>query len=234
MKVRVFSVFILVVSITWLALLGPGGARSLAAQSQSAAPAPAPDRARVSAALRSAPLMFIENVGQFDQRARFQVRGGDATLWLAEGGLWMTVGEGVNLKVGFVGANLHPRLEPFNRLDTHVSYFVGSDPANWRADVPVWGGVRYVDLYPGVDLEVTGDGGRWAWQLLCRADCQSALQRVRLRVDGADALGLDGDELHVTTALGEYALPLLQVVGAADASLVAVCFGKAQSTIGCF
>jgi hypothetical protein len=68
-------------------------------------------------------------------------------------------------------------------------------------------------------LEVTGDGGHWAWQLVCGADCQSALRRVRLRVEGADALGLDGDVLRLTTALGEYTLPLLQVVGAEGANL---------------
>jgi hypothetical protein len=204
-----------------------GGAWLEAAQSQLAAPvalASAPDR--VSTALRSAPLMFIENVGQFDQRARFQVRGGDAILWLAEDGLWVTVAKGVNpstysghrLKLSFVGANPHPRIEPFNRLETRVSYFIGHDPAKWRADVPVWGGVRYVDLYPGVDLEVTGDGGRWAWQLAIR-NSQFAVSNVRLRVEGAEALTLDGDHLRLTTALGEYTLPLLQVVGAADANL---------------
>lgn len=36
-----------------------------------------------------------------------------------------------------------------------MSYFVGEDPAKWRAAVPVWSGVRYVDLYPGIDLEVS-------------------------------------------------------------------------------
>jgi hypothetical protein len=241
MKARLFTVFILAVSLTAPALV-PGGARPLAAQSRPAAPAPVPDHARVSAALRSTPLMFIENVGQFDQHARFQVRGDHATLWLAEDGLWATVAEGVNpstprpldkfgtrqarddassghlVKLSFVGADPHPRLEPFDQLDTRVSYFVGSDPANWRADVPVWGGVRYVDLYPGVDLEVMGDGGRWAWQLAIR-DSQFAISNVRLRVDGADALTLHGDVLHLTTALGEYTLPLLQVVGAAGANL---------------
>jgi hypothetical protein len=39
-------------------------------------PAHVHDQAQVSAALRSAPVMFIENVGQFDAGARFQVRGG--------------------------------------------------------------------------------------------------------------------------------------------------------------
>jgi hypothetical protein len=262
MKVRLLSAFVLVVSMAALVLspsallridsvegqsrgaegLAPvlGGAWLKAAQSQLAAPvvlASAPDRA---------PLMFVENVGQFDQRARFQVYGGNATLYLAEGALWFTVFErpqvdvsqgqtpatperfstphedppcqGVSLKLSFVGANPHPRLEPFNHLDTRVSYFIGHDPAKWRADVPVWGGVRYVDLYPGMDLEVMGDGGRWAWQIAIR-NSQFAVSNVRLRVEGAEALTLDGDHLRLTTALGEYTLPLLQMVGAADANL---------------
>ena len=73
---------------------------------------------------------------------------------------------GVNLRLSFPGANPHPRLEPFDRLETHVSYFIGADPAKWRADVPVWGGVRYRDLYPGVDLEITGENGQWQWRLI--------------------------------------------------------------------
>ncbi len=58
------------------------------------------------------------------------------------------------------------RLEPFDRLDTHVSYFLGNDPAQWRADVPVWGGLRYQGLYPGMDLEVTAEAGRMVLRLV--------------------------------------------------------------------
>ena len=73
-----------------------------------------------------------------------------------------------NIKLSFVGANLHPRIEPFDRLDTVVSYFLGNDPDKWRPDVPVWGGVRYVDLYPGVDLEITSEGGQMVQRLAAR------------------------------------------------------------------
>ena len=38
--------------------------------------------------------MFIENVGQFEEGARFQVRGGDRTIWLAEDAIWTRVREG--------------------------------------------------------------------------------------------------------------------------------------------
>jgi hypothetical protein len=203
--------------------------------------------------------MFIENVGQFADGARFQVRGGDKTIWLTEDEIWVTVVEeppptprlpdgrhpsplsvtetetesgasgevqGVNIRLSFSGANPHPRLEPFNRLETVVSYFIGNDPAQWRAAVPVWGGVRYRDLYPGIDLEITGEGGHLVQRLVTRPGAN--LSAVRLRVEGADAVtptpspaavaspnlvGRAGWEqgLLLRTALGDFTLPLLQV-----------------------
>ena len=38
-----------------------------------------------------APLMFIENTGQFDPRARFEMRGASETMWLTEDAIWITV-----------------------------------------------------------------------------------------------------------------------------------------------
>ncbi|MCX6032879.1 MAG: SBBP repeat-containing protein [Chloroflexi bacterium] len=121
----------------------------------------------------------------------------------------------VDLRLSFPGANPHPTIEPFARLDTHVSYFLGSDPAEWRPDVPVWGGVRYRDLYPGVDLEVSAAGGQWQWQLAASTPSPVATgegwgEGVTLRVEGADAVALDGDALRLTTAAGDLTLPLLR------------------------
>ena len=123
---------------------------------------------------------------------------------------------GVNLRLSFPGASLHPRLEPFDRLETHVSYFIGADPAKWRADVPVWGGVRYRDLYPGVDLEITGENDQWQWRLVENALSPGLSLKgqggraVRLRVEGADAVAAEGNRLRVSTSAGELAVPLLQ------------------------
>ena len=213
------------------------------------------DRARVSAELQSTSVMFIENVGQFAEGARFQAHGGDRTIWLAEEAVWITVLEkpgkgtegqgdgeafatpirnhkskienrkGVNLKLSFPGANPHPRLEPFNRLDTHISYFIGNDPDRWRTNAPVWGGVRYVDLYPGIDLELTGESGQIVQRLVVRDGAISPTARrpsladVRLRVEGADQVALDSDRLRLTSAAGEFSLPLLHTSTVADVSL---------------
>jgi hypothetical protein len=176
--------------------------------------------------------MFIENVGQFDTRARFQVRGGGGALWLAEDALWLTLLElpqteerpdlrglrdlrglpsddqlhrGVNIKLSFVGANPHPRLEPFRRLDTHMSYFLGNDPARWHADVPVWGGVRYRDLYPGIDLELSGEDGRWQPRMIARSGAD--LSVVRLRLEGAGDAVQETDDPDVLRAYPFHPFP---------------------------
>jgi uncharacterized repeat protein (TIGR01451 family) len=176
-----------------------------------------PDAAYTSPASQGFPLMFVENVGQFDERARFQVHGGPGVLWLADDALWITLAgednEGVNLRLSFPGANPHPHLEPFDRLDTTVHYYLGNDPAHWHTGVPVWGGVRYVGLYPGVDLEITGKSGQLTWQLLCPTGCRD----MRLRVEGAESIAAKSNTLHVVTTVGDLALPLLAVEGSTPA-----------------
>ncbi|MDP2659856.1 MAG: SBBP repeat-containing protein [Dehalococcoidia bacterium] len=207
----------------------PSTGHAVTAAAQSRPPAdtsPVPDQARVAASLVGTPLMFIENVGQLKEGARFQVLGRNGAIYLAEDSLSFTVmgssatqlqpktedprNRGVNLEVTFPGANPNPLIEPFDRLDTQVSYFIGNDPTKWRVGVPVWGGVRYVDLYPGIDLEVTGEEGRLVQRIVVRG---GDLGAVRLRVEGADKLAVAGDSLQVDTAVGTFTMPLLQLAG---------------------
>lgn len=204
----------------------------------------------------TASLMFIENVGQFDPRARFQVRGAGETLWLAEDAIWITVvkekeemsgsgGEweplsrshprspahGVNLKLTFPGANPHPRLESFGRQETTVSYFTGGDPGRWRSNVPTWGGVRYVELYPGVDLEINSQAGHLTWQLVSQS--LSASQRAGLkgdpllRVEGTDEVTVRQNRLCLGAGGGDFCLPILsdQMMGASKASIISTSDG---------
>ena len=100
------------------------------------------------------------------------------------------------LKLTFPGSNPDVRIEPFNPLTTTVSYFIGSDPEQWRPAVPVWGGVRYVGLYPGVDLVL--DGRDRFWQL--EAAPGAATEEVQIQVAGADAIAFDGVALQLDVA----------------------------------
>lgn len=229
MRSHVTLLGILLVLCVGLLLLPSGEAPLRAAEAESGFGAPG--ESDVEAALQSAPLMFIENVGQFAEGARFQVLGAEGTLWLAEDALWITVMEpvpatdpmerrnrltqageqesrnGVNIKLSFVGANPQPRLEPVDRLDTTVSYFRGSDPDGWRPDVPVWGSVRYIDLYPGIDLEITEENGRWQPTIVSK-EAEINLTQVQLRIEGATVDDVDSGLLHLGSMFGPVVLPL--------------------------
>lgn len=203
---------------------------------------PAENQRRATTPAARGPLTFVENVGQFSEGARFQIVGANGSIWLADDGLWVTVFDesstpgtevatdsssppskngteppsvarrGVNLKLSFADANAAARIEPFGRLDTNVSFFIGNDPSNWHPDVPTWTGVRYHDLYPGVDLKIIGADGRWEWRLASRSGevSQGTLAKIRLRIEGATAVSEDAGVLRIRTAVGEVGLPLLE------------------------
>ena len=194
----------------------------------------------------AAPNILIQNAGQFGPGAQFLLMQGNQRIWLTENAVWLVVpgrassaaapkgaahggrelleraraaaaGPATAVRFTFEGANQAAALEPFDAVAAHVSYLIGNDPQQWHSDVPVWSGVRYRDLYPGVDL-VIGDDAASAmpWRLEARPGAD--LQAVALRVDGADAVKAEGGALQLALKAGtvQVALPAWSLSGRAD------------------
>jgi YD repeat-containing protein len=123
--------------------------------------------------------------------------------------------KGLNVGINFVNANPGVVVQGIDRLDTRISYFIGSDPEGWYSDVPAWGGVRYNDLYPGIDLEIRGDAENLSWHFILRDEKRFAEEseksgkqkEVRLRVDGVKELSGTDQSLSAQTDIGDLLLP---------------------------
>ena len=115
----------------------------------------------------------------------------------------------VNFSFIFEGANPNPTIKAINLLYTKVSYLIGDNRASWPLGVSAWAGVRYENLYEGVDLEITSESGNWKWRVF--ADDQKALAQVRLRIEGADQLRLTNDALLLSTRAGDFSFPLIDI-----------------------
>ncbi|HEX8291169.1 MAG TPA: SBBP repeat-containing protein, partial [Pyrinomonadaceae bacterium] len=103
----------------------------------------------------------------------------------------------------FVGANPRPEVAGEGLLEGKVNYFVGRDASKWRAGVRTFSGVRYRDLYKGVDLVFHGGpaGTRLEYDFVLAPGADPG--DVRLGFDGADRLSLGrGGELLVHTGAG--------------------------------
>jgi hypothetical protein len=62
---------------------------------------------------------------------------------------------GCTVWMRFQGANPSPTISGQGEMMTRYSYYLGSDPEGWALNVPVYSGVVYRDLWPGIDLTFT-------------------------------------------------------------------------------
>lgn len=189
----------------------------------------------------SSQLHFIENIGQFDPRAHFRVQSNQGTLWLADNALWLTLLTplpdapypqtgthlsqvsysrlGINIKLSFVNANTSPQIMPFDRRQTSINYLLGHQSTSSYTDAPGWAGVRYLSLYPGIALEITGTPDQFQFRLVCHTDCAVGLQQMRLQIEGAESFHFREGQLILITPAGEITLPLAYVPHNASTSV---------------
>ena len=82
-------------------------------------------------------------------------------------------------------------------------YFLGSDPAAWRRDVPQFGAVRMTQVYPGIDVLFYARQTTLEYDLVVAPG--SDPRDIALRMRGASSLELD-DDGHLLARLGQAAV----------------------------
>jgi hypothetical protein len=64
------------------------------------------------------------------------------------------------IRMALDGANENAVVVGTDELPGKSNYFVGNNPSKWHRNVPQFAGVRYQNVYPGVDLVYYGNQGR--------------------------------------------------------------------------
>lgn len=155
------------------------------------------------------PAMFLELPD-----GRFAARATDLAAEFMAGGVARFLWRDSAIEMRMVGAQADVRPEGFQPLTTRVSYFSGTDASGWRADLPAFAGVRYRELYPGIEM-VYKVAGRFKSEFLVAAGADPA--RIRMRFSGAERLAVTGaGSLRVFSREGE--LQDEQVVAFQEAS----------------
>lgn len=165
---------------------------------------------------REAPsLHFERNDGQLDARVKFLARGRDYTLFLtpAAAVLGTTVAPGpgsapveVVLEQRLVGAEAAPALVGLDLLPGRSHYFIGREPARWQRDIPHYRRVKYVGVYPGIDLIYYGAEGTLEYDFVVAPGADWTA--IRLSFAGADRIELDpAGDLVVGVGPSSFRLP---------------------------
>jgi hypothetical protein len=159
----------------------------------------------VATAYGHLPLHFEANEGQTDPQVKFLARGVGHTLFLTdrEAVLVLTktnarakrtpeqraLTEELVLRTTFVAANPRSRVAGLEQLPGKANYFIGRDPAQWHANVPLYAKVQYHDLYPGIDLSFYGDQREVQYHFVVHPGGDPP--RIVLGWQGVDSVGVD-------------------------------------------
>lgn len=174
---------------------------------------------------------FVENVGQFRPEVRFQLQRAGSTLWVTDDALWVTLVESarpddkagtdsalrtVTLRLSFPGASSNVQIKPLQHAPGKINYYRGT-PGSWYTQVSSWQALRLEGLYPGVDLELDSRGKELTWRFVSKLQGAAGSEKLALRVEGADAVAVEGNNLRITTPLGDVSLPLPDATAAIGA-----------------
>lgn len=95
-------------------------------------------------------------------------------------------------EVSFAGCDQGAKIAGNEQQSWYHNYYLGKDPSRWAAHVPVYGGITYGGLYPGIDLAVYGKGNTMKYDFIVAAGADASVIRLnfngvkpRLTSDGA-------------------------------------------------
>ena len=142
------------------------------------------------------PLTFEPNLGQGPGAAEYLTRSGSMQAGVSGTGLRIRLRSGqkpVDLAMTLAGAKEHAAASPSEKTGGEANYLLGADPSKWKTHIPLYGRVRYNDVYPGIDLVFYGNNGHLEHDFVVQPG--SDYRSIRIRFDGAKTVGLskDGD-----------------------------------------
>lgn len=176
-------------------------------------------------AMRSA-AAFEENRGQVSRRARYLVRGPQGAAFFAPDGVTLDLrlsgsrpaaDDGLDrvkcdplsrrggaqkrcaVRMIFARCSSKCRLEPGETLPGQINYLKGPRPS-WITGVRRYSGVKYRDVWPGIDVEFAGDGRSLKYDVVVHPGADPS--RIALRYEGADSVTLEQDGSLALRAAG--------------------------------
>jgi hypothetical protein len=97
------------------------------------------------------PLTFVANRGQVHRSVRFTATGPELTAYFTAAEVVVNL-RGSTVRMRYLGASASPTVEGLELQEGRANYLIGKDQSSWHTNVPLYGGVVYKGLYPGIDM----------------------------------------------------------------------------------
>lgn len=166
---------------------------------------------------------FIANLGQWEQEFNFKLRLNHGAIFFEDDGLTYHLISSHDLEEnhgqaaheghshGSTGYRHHafrqkflqadrPRISGEQKLDYYQNYFLGRDETRWKSNVPVFEGLFYENIYPGIHIRYheAGEHLKYDWIVEPGAD----VSKIQWAYPGADSTWVENNTLIIKTSVG--------------------------------
>ena len=183
-----------------------------------------PATGEVPHTMKTTTLEFVENKGQWDSRAKFEVSIPGGNMFIANDGFMYnytsiadmekyhenadngkdvsnTIFHNHAYKVNFVGANSNVKYTTANKSVTYQNYMIGNDRSKWASRVGIFGKVNQQNVYNGIDVNIYSKGTSLKYDFVVAPNADA--NQIKLSFDGVHPeLTADGN-LKITTSVNE-------------------------------
>jgi len=192
---------------------------------QEAVSSEANSRSKIMNIYDSLPVYFIENKGQQNDHVKFSARITNGDIFFLEEGLVYQFLQRMapkrslekrrvqekgkleekftveTVKVTFIGAQRALKVQGENESEARFNYFRGNDSKRWVQQAKTYNQVCYKNIYPGIDLFVSGRGGVTKNEFRLSPGAEASA--IRLRYEGIQGLRVnEKGQIEVKTASG--------------------------------
>src|SRR5438105_14121354 len=122
--------------------------------------------------VRSLPLTFEKNMGQGDASTIFLARGAGYSILFQHQGVAFVRGESL-VRMDFGAGAGSARIRGFQAQTGRANYLVGSQD-RWITGIPLYGGVRYENVYPGISIIFYATGGELEYDFALAPGAQAS------------------------------------------------------------
>lgn len=155
-------------------------------------------------------VQFIENAGQAHEDILYQVKSAKFSFDFTRDALLVNgpseceeCEENISspVIVTVAGAQKNVSVEAFDKLPGYANFLIGRNESDWQQYVPWYGGIRYLDILPGINLTYTGKNGVLKREFVLKEGANP--DAIRLVYGGSDGLSIaDDGSLMVSTSFG--------------------------------
>ena len=164
-------------------------------------------------------MIFEENKNQWPRQVMFEADFGGGKLFLEKKAFTYLLIENINFhdfnknskeavnvhyhsfKVNFQNSNPDVAITGNELYSFHRNYFIGNDRSKWAADVRLYEGVSYKNLYPSIDMHVYNVAQNLKYDLIVNPGGDP--RNIQFKYDGADRMHIESGNLYIKTSLGD-------------------------------